>query len=724
MDQLDPNLTKQHYKASLFRAYILYIKKNYPNINISKLCENAGLPLEYLLNDNHWVSIEFESRFMCEIKKHIHDPKFVMEVGKFGVSPEVFGRVLHYLIKNLVSLNTVYNKLPYFTSLLNKAAVLTVTSHTKNNVRYQIEPNTKILNAHEIELYKSGLKDFIDNLTGYYSATAREFGLKPATVESKYDTLSVQMSINYPSNTLSTSTIFYFVTTAIFMATVVLFASGSAFFNYSIVGLILWVVLAQAKKYKTAYDVAIAAEDNLFKLDEQYKTLNDTKTSLARQLQEANAIRRVVDVLIEARDETDILENACKTIVKSLNYDRAIILLANKILSDLKYKSSFGLNDSLKAQIVNFKLDVNIESSDPHKLSNVFRLGLPILIEDVESHLPSLRDAASAALLKLSQSKSFLCVPIQTEKNKIGVLIVDCNTSGKQLNKLDVKILSLVGNQIAIAIERGRAQSELITALDEQKKLSDAYSKFVPHETLSFLGYKNIFDVHIGDGVERNLTILFSDIRSFSSLCESMSPAETLKFLNSYFGRISPIILKNNGVVDKFIGDCVMAIFNNPSEALRAGVEIQREIVKYNLTHRVGGRRYIEAGIGICTGPVVMGPLGSEDKTEITVLSDVVNIASRLDGLCPNLGAKILISGLSCDFSLMREGCFEIDHGEQPLKGKDRFVRVTEVVDTTLIQLTEELSKGDVAISKEYLKNINEYFQKKNVSLKLKRNIA
>jgi PAS domain S-box-containing protein len=114
-------------------------------------------------------------------------------------------------------------------------------------------------------------------------------------------------------------------------------------------------------------------------------------------------------------------------------------------------------------------------------------------------------------------------------------------------------------------------------------RLNVALRRFVPHEFLHFLGKESIVDVQLGDQVQRNMTILTADIRSFSTLSEKMSPQENFNFLNTYLSRVSPIIRQNDGFIDKYIGDAVMALFPDEAEnALQSAIDIKQEVVRFN----------------------------------------------------------------------------------------------------------------------------------------------
>ncbi len=176
-------------------------------------------------------------------------------------------------------------------------------------------------------------------------------------------------------------------------------------------------------------------------------------------------------------------------------------------------------------------------------------------------------------------------------------------------------------------------------------KINNAYGRFVPHEFLRYLKRESIVDVLLGDQVQQEMTILFSDIRSFTSLSEQMSPQENFNFLNSYLSQISPVIRHYNGFIDKYIGDALMALFPQKSEdALNGAIAMQQEVTRYNQQHQKQNYPPIDIGIGLHTGTLMLGTIGEAQRMESTVISDAVNLASRIEGTTKMYGATIVIS--------------------------------------------------------------------------------
>ncbi len=213
-------------------------------------------------------------------------------------------------------------------------------------------------------------------------------------------------------------------------------------------------------------------------------------------------------------------------------------------------------------------------------------------------------------------------------------------------------------------------------------KLTAAYGRFVPRNFLGFLGKESIIDVKIGDQVQKEMTVMFSDIRSFTTLSEGMSPQETFNFINSYLRQVSPVIRQHNGFIDKYIGDGIMALFpESANHAVAAAIAIQKQVEIYNQERQENHQLPIAIGIGLHTGNLMLGTIGESERMETTVIADAVNLASRLEGLTKLYGAGIVISHKTlCSLDYTQEQYVRF-LDRVTVKGKKSAVAVFEVYD-------------------------------------------
>lgn len=259
------------------------------------------------------------------------------------------------------------------------------------------------------------------------------------------------------------------------------------------------------------------------------------------------------------------------------------------------------------------------------------------------------------------------------------------------------------GDQVAFAMavfqdiaERKQAETErhkfieklfelnqnLEKSLDAESELTDAYGRFVPHQFLNLLGYESIIDVNLGDQVQEEMSVLFADIRDFTTLSETMTPQENFNFINAYLSRMEPAITSNNGFIDKYIGDAIMALFSDfADDAVKAGIAMLNILTNYNEDRQRVGYVPIQIGIGINSGSLMLGTVGGKSRMDSTVISDAVNLASRIEGLTKYYSVPLLISHQTLE-RLRNPADYAIRIVDKvQVKGKSQYVVVYEVFD-------------------------------------------
>ncbi len=223
---------------------------------------------------------------------------------------------------------------------------------------------------------------------------------------------------------------------------------------------------------------------------------------------------------------------------------------------------------------------------------------------------------------------------------------------------------------------------------------NQSLTRFIPNEFLNALGHSNIVDVQLGDHVEGTMTVLFCDIRSYTTLTEAMSPKDTFEFLNGYLRRIGPAIREQRGFVNHFYGDGFMAIFpHSADDAVQAAIAMQQTITAYNLERPAKARRPLRIGIGINTGPLMMGIIGDGYRTDTTLVADTVNIAARIEGLTKYYGVDIVINQ-STFSELGDQKRYHIRLLDKvQVKGRMQSTSVYEVFDTDPADMLERKSR-------------------------------
>jgi class 3 adenylate cyclase/GAF domain-containing protein len=285
--------------------------------------------------------------------------------------------------------------------------------------------------------------------------------------------------------------------------------------------------------------------------------------------------------------------------------------------------------------------------------------------------------------IKKLQAKSILCVPLINQGKLISIVYLENNLTTGAFTAERQEIINLLSAQAAISLENAQLYKNMA-------ELNQAYERFVPGQFLQFLEKSSIVDVKLGDQVQLEMSVLFSDIRNFTTLSESMTPKDNFKFINSYLSCMEPAITKNSGFIDKYIGDAIMALFSGEADnAVKAGISMLNRLVEYNQHRAKSGYAPIQNGIGINTGSLMLGTVGGQNRMDGTVISDAVNLASRVESLTKNYGVSLLIteqtySRLSnpVDYAIRTIDTVKV-------KGKSQLVTVYEVFDADPSEIKE-----------------------------------
>ncbi len=235
-------------------------------------------------------------------------------------------------------------------------------------------------------------------------------------------------------------------------------------------------------------------------------------------------------------------------------------------------------------------------------------------------------------------------------KKRSFALYLESESTRGVLDDWDRHLIELFCSNFAVAYDN-------LELHEGMSALNRAYGQFAPSDAVRFLGKKSITDVGLGESALADVAVMFLDLRGFTSIAENMKPDECLRFLNSYLAYVGPIVDLHHGVVNKYLGDGFMALFDGEDAVLNAAKcasEIGRATVEYNKRHRSvevpafrsdgAARKPLEVGIGMASGQVILGTMGFRDRIEFTVLGDTVNTASRVEGLTKHFGSQVLVT--------------------------------------------------------------------------------
>ena len=274
------------------------------------------------------------------------------------------------------------------------------------------------------------------------------------------------------------------------------------------------------------------------------------------------------------------------------------------------------------------------------------------------------------------QCQSIACIPLINRGKLQGIIYLENNLSTGAFTQERIALLRTLATQAAISLENAQ--------------LYDACKRFVPEQFLSFLDKKSIVDVELGDQVEREMTVLFADIRDFTTISEQMTPAENFAFINEYLSYMEPQIKNYGGFIDKYIGDAIMALFpNSTDDALKGALAMLQELKTYNSYRQERNLLPLRIGIGLHTGVLMLGTVGGLGRMDGTAIGDAVNLCSRVEGLTKTYGVSLLITHptLARLNSLWEYNLRFM--GQVRAKGKARAVGLFEVFSAEPLELQE-----------------------------------
>ena len=206
-------------------------------------------------------------------------------------------------------------------------------------------------------------------------------------------------------------------------------------------------------------------------------------------------------------------------------------------------------------------------------------------------------------------------------------------------------VLFLFSQAVLLATRFSQAFTESEHLGERLLDTNKALRRFIPEEFFQLLECQDVTEIRLGDQVQKSMSVMFSDIRSFTALAEGLTSEQTFNFLNSYYGRVGAVMREHGGFIDKYFGDGFMTLFSNrPDDALSAAVDLQKTVAEYNIHRALSGYNPINVGTGLHYGNLVLGTIGEKNRMDTTVIADAVNLASRLEGLTKLYGNGTIVT--------------------------------------------------------------------------------
>jgi adenylate cyclase len=375
-------------------------------------------------------------------------------------------------------------------------------------------------------------------------------------------------------------------------------------------------------------------------------------------------VTEVSQALLAALPLDQTLQKVLDLVFQQLPVERGCVLLWDEKRMELVPKVSRSRDAKAAGEI-------NISRTIAEK---VFREKVAVLTTDAQ-HDP--RFAGGASILALG-IRSAMAAPLWRGDRVEGLIYVDTPLHVKAFDDFDLDLLSALGNHAAVAIEQSRLQESILEERLSRQKLERYHSPAVVERITHGGG-----ELEMLEADEREVTVVFADAVGFTDRCERTEPREVAQLLNRYFSRMADMIFRHEGTLDKFIGDCLMAVFGAPfplddheNRAVESAIDMRDALRELNM--ELAEDQRLQFRVGMHSGRVVAGDIGSAKRSDYTVLGATVNLAARLQGSVAEPG-QIIISDATAE--ALRDRFILREVGEFQPKGISRPVKCFEVMD-------------------------------------------
>ena len=379
-------------------------------------------------------------------------------------------------------------------------------------------------------------------------------------------------------------------------------------------------------------------------------------------------LTKVAETLIAVRPVEEVLEQVMDIVFEHIPSDRGFLMLQeepdNKLVPMvIKHRNPGSGIDSGKITISKTIAD------------RVMKDRVSILTSDA---MVDPRFGAGDSI-RFHGIRSAMCAPLWNKDQVIGIIHVDSPMLTNCFTLNDLDLLTALANYAAVAVERARLNQKIVAEEKKRERLGRFLS---PQVTQRILNASDSQGAALGVPEVKDVSILFADIVGFTTMSEKMSPAAVALLLNDYLSRMTDVIFKYDGTLDKYIGDAIMAVYGAPLDmpdhaaaAVKSALEMQERLTEFNSERKEGP--HLRIRIGINSGKAVAGEIGSINKKEYTVLGDVVNTASRLESSVAKPG-MVVIGENTYNAVIDQFECKSM--GSFTLKGKEKVVSVYEVI--------------------------------------------
>ena len=371
---------------------------------------------------------------------------------------------------------------------------------------------------------------------------------------------------------------------------------------------------------EVSHDNLPVVKDTFWELLKSYQALKNETVRMEKSKKEMETLVEIGKAINSVLDMDCLLNLIIDMVIKVVGAERGFLMLKDKETGELLVKVARNMEEELKDKTL-FTISSGITSL-------VAREGKAILSTDAQSDE---RFSAQASVM-VHNLRSIMCVPLKIKEEVIGIIYVDNRMVAGAFTDESIGLLTTFANQAAISIENARLYENVVNETKIRMNLQRYLSPNIANDIIT----KKEKIVLGGERVE--CSILFADICGFTSISEKFLPERVVGTLNEYFSAMAKIIFGNQGTLDKFIGDCIMAVFGAPifipysaQNAVNTGLAMLKKLAVLQKKWESEGNPSFSVRIGINTGEVIAGNIGSPDRMDYTVVGNNANLASRIE---------------------------------------------------------------------------------------------
>lgn len=394
-----------------------------------------------------------------------------------------------------------------------------------------------------------------------------------------------------------------------------------------------------------------------------------------------DAVVRASNAIASERTVEGVVRNVLLALIGDAGAERAVLLRAAGG-GDL---AVIAEATSAQGEVVIRNVPIDAYPDVPAKIVRyVERSGVPVVLRNAAVSGEFTRDP----YVIRRRSRSLVCAPITDKSVLVGIVVLENDLAEASFTAGRLDVITMLAAQAAVSI----ANAELYQTLEDRVRertealevrnafIRQIFGRYLSNEVVDSL-LERSEGLAFG-GQRREVTILFSDLRGFSTLTDELEPEQVVRLLNNYLSAMTDVIQRHHGTIDEILGDAILCIFGAPlrraddaERAITCALEMQQAMATVNTWNRAQGLPEVEMGIGIHTGDAVVGNIGSEKRSKYGVVGTPVNIASRIESF--TLGGQVLVSGTTV--AAVRAPLHVTDELTVHPKGSPEPIRLVEI---------------------------------------------